>query len=458
MTNCSRIEISRILSYALIYKIIFKPTMSNFIIHGGKKLKGKIHTNSAKNSAVSILCSLPMIKGKTVLVDVPVIEEVKRIIEILESIGLKIRWIGKNKLEIVNSGKINLTGINKNSYQKTRSAILLIGSLAGIFKEFNLPKTSGCKLGKRTVNPHIIALEHMGISVKKSGGKYLVKRKSVRGSEFTMYESGDTATENAIIAAVLAKGKTKINFASSNYMVQDLCYFLAKAGAKIKGIGTPTLEITGVKNIKPIKYSIMPDPIESMAFISIAIATESKLEITGCPIDFLRLELEKLRVMGQKMSVSRPYKSKMKNFELVDIEIIPSKLNALPDKIYGRPFPGLNIDNLPLFVPILTKAKGQTLVHDWVYENRAIYYTELNKLSANIMLHDPHRITVTGPTEFTPAKIICPPALRPSLNLMIAMLGAKGKSVLYNSYSIDRGYEDICGRLNKIGADIKRVD
>jgi len=202
----------------------------------------------------------------------------------------------------------------------------------------------------------------------------------------------------------------------------------------------------------------MPDPIESMAFISIAITTGSRLKITHCPIEFLSLELEKLRVMVQNFKVGRAYKSTNGKFALVDLEIIPSKLTALPDKIYGRPFPGLNIDNLPLFLPILTQARGQTLVHDWVYENRAIYYTELNKLGAKVMLHDAHRVTVTGPTKLKPAEIVCPPALRPALNLLICMLRAKGKSILFNSYSIDRGYENICQRLSRLGADIKRLD
>ncbi|MEK7203044.1 MAG: UDP-N-acetylglucosamine 1-carboxyvinyltransferase [Patescibacteria group bacterium] len=434
--------------------------MSNFIINGGNKLTGSIHTNSAKNSAIAILCSLLMIKGKTTLTNIPLIEEVNRIIEILTSIGLKIRFNNNNNnLEIINNGEINFKTINKQAYQKTRVTILFIGALVHKYKNFLLPKVSGCKLGKRTVNPHIIALERFGIIVKKLNNKYSITSKQVKGSDFTMYESGDTATENAILAAVLAKGKTKINLASSNYMVQDLCCFLNQAGAKIKNIGETKLEIIGVKKLHPVKnYSIMPDPIESMAFISMAIATASKLKITGCPIDFLRLELEKLRVMGQKIKISQTYKSLNNYFNLVDIEIIPSCLRALPDKIYSRPFPGLNIDNLPLFVPILTTAHGQTLVHDWVYENRAIYYTELNKLGAKIMLLDQHRVIITGPTKFKPAIVDCPPALRPAINLFIAMLAARGKSILKNCYSIERGYANLCERLNKIGADIKRED
>ena len=432
--------------------------MSNFIINGGHKLRGTIKTNSAKNSAVAILCATPMIKGKTILSAVPRIEEVNRIIEILTSIGLKVTWLPDNKLKIINSGRLALETINRESYKKTRSVILLIGALASVFKKFSLPKIGGCELGGRTINPHIIALGHLGIEVKKVNQRFYVNRGKAKGAKFTMYESGDTASENAILAAVLLPGVTEINLCSSNYMVQDLCYFLVQAGAKIKGIGTTKLQIIGVKKLQPINYPIMPDPIEAMAFISIAVTTGSQLKITHCPIEFLSLELEKLRLMGQTMKISQPYKSANGRFSLVDIEIVPAKLNALPDKIYGRPFPGLNIDNLPLFVPILTQTNGQTLVHDWVYENRAIYYTELNKLGANVMLHDPHRVTVTGPTKLRPAEIICPPALRPAINLLICMLAAKGKSILYNSYSIDRGYENICGRLNKLGADIKRIN
>jgi len=433
--------------------------MSNFLINGGKKLSGKIKTNSAKNSAVAILCATTMIKGATTLTNVPVIEEVKRIIEILTSIGLKISWTSEHSLEIVNSGKIHLDEINKESFLKTRSGLLLIGALTSVFNEFKLPKSSGCKLGKRTVNPYIIALNHLGIKVECKDREYRIKKGKTKGTEFTMYETGDTATENTIMASVFTPGTTTIHFASSNYMVQDLCFFLQKAGAKIAGIGTNTLVITGIEKLHKIKdYPIMPDPIESMAFISIAITTGSKLKITHCPIDFLRLELEKLRIMGQKFNLSKIYKSENSYFDLIDIEIIPSRLKALPDKLHPQPYPGLNIDNLPLFIPILTTAHGQTLVHDWIYENRAIYYIELNKLGANIMLHDPHRVTVTGPTKLKPAEIICPPALRPSINLLICMLATKGRSILRNSYSIDRGYENIVKRLNRLGADIKSIE
>jgi UDP-N-acetylglucosamine 1-carboxyvinyltransferase len=434
--------------------------MATFIVNGGKKLQGEIKTNSAKNAAVAILCATAMIPGKTTLIDVPAIEEVKRIIEILTSLGLEIKWLDQHSLEIINNGNLQPDKINKESFCKTRSALLLMGALSAQLEKFSLPKSGGCKLGKRTVNPYLIAFEHLGINVKETVEEYQINSKNRQAASFTMYESSDTATENTILTAILLTGTTEINFASANYMVQDLCHFLNQAGAKIAGIGTKKLTVTGVEKLNPVtNYPIMPDPIEAMAFISIAITTKSNFTITNCPLDFLSLELEKLRVMGQKFELSQPNKSKNGYFDLVDIEIYPSKLIALPDKIHPQPYPGLNIDNLPIFIPILTQAEGQTLVHDWVYEDRLIYAIELKRMGANITLLDPHRILVTGPTELSAAEVICPPALRPSINLLICMLAAKGQSILRNSYPIDRGYENIAQRLNdSLGADIKQMD
>ncbi|MCX6795303.1 MAG: UDP-N-acetylglucosamine 1-carboxyvinyltransferase [Candidatus Falkowbacteria bacterium] len=430
--------------------------MANLTINGGKPLTGKITVNSAKNSAVAILCATAMIEGKTILSEVPMIEEVHRIIEVLSSIGIRIRWEKGKHLEIVNDGKIKIKEIDKEAFLKTRSALLLMGALSTELKVFSLPKSGGCNLGKRTVNPYLIAMKEMGIKIKETNSEYQVDASKKKSASFTMYESGDTATENTIMAAVLTNGVTEINFASSNYMIQDLICYLKAAGANIEWSGINRLKITGVKKLKPVEnYPIMPDPIESMAFISLAITTHSHLKIVGCPIDYLRLEIEKLKVMGQKLKISKTYKSKNKFFDLVDIEIIPSKLKALPDKIHPNPYPGLNIDNLPLFVPILTQAEGQTLVHDWVYENRAIYYIELNRLGAEITLMDPHRVIVKGVSILKPNEMVCPPALRPSINILICMLAAKGKSVLRNSYPIDRGYENLYERLNQLGADIQ---
>ena len=192
-----------------------------------------------------------------------------------------------------------------------------------------------------------------------------------------------------------------------------------------------------------------------MTFISSAIVTNSHLTITRCPIDFLLLELLKLEKMGLKYKKSKIYLSKNNRTRLCDITIYPSKLTALYDKIHASAYPGINSDNLPFFVPIATQVKGTTLIHDWMWENRAVYFTELNKLGAQIILADQHRVFVNGPTELKANQVICPPALRPAMIILVAMLGAKGTSILRNVYAINRGYENIAKRLNAIGADIK---
>jgi UDP-N-acetylglucosamine 1-carboxyvinyltransferase len=274
-----------------------------------------------------------------------------------------------------------------------------------------------------------------------------------------MYESGDTATENTIMAAVLAEGETQIRFASANYMVQDICYFLQAAGADIEGIGTTTLRIRGVPSLNTsVSYSVTPDPVDAMAWISLAITTGSRLTVVNCPMEFLELELEKLAVMGQKFHIKNKRTAKNGVSRLADIEIIPSALTALPDKLAPRPFPGINMDNIPLFVPILTQAEGRTLVHDWVYENRAIYYLEFQKLGANVLLLDPHRVLVEGKTELKANEIICPPAIRPGMAILIAMIAAKGTSTLRNIYPIERAYDGLLERLRHVGVRIERVD
>lgn len=433
--------------------------MSYLVIQGGKKLHGEIVNQSNKNSAISILCATLMIHGKTVLKDVPQIQEVERMIELLTSIGVAVSRPDAHTVVVDASGALNMETIDRKLCAKVRASLLLCGALAAREKSYKLYKSGGCRLGERTVRPHWYALSKLGVSVVSKDRYYEVRREgNLKAARIVMYESGDAATENAIMAAVLAPGTTTITMASANYMVQDLCYFLVKAGAKISGIGSTTMTITGVKQLKPVNgYPIMPDPIVAMTFLSVAITTGSKLTVKNCPLEFLELELCKLDIMGQKYTVQNERKSKNGKFTIVDISVEPSKLKALPDKIYGRPFPGLNIDNLPLFVPILTQAQGRTLVHDWAYENRAIYSLELQKLGAKITLLDPHRLWVEGPSKLSANEVICPPALRPAVNVLICMLAAKGRSVLRNTAMIDRGYENLYEVLKSVGADITVV-
>lgn len=443
------------ISTVLEHQIVSINSSIDFKIVGGNKLHGSITTNFSKNGAVGLLCASLLNRGKTTLHGIARIEEVYRVIEILESIGVSVKWIDKNSVVITPPKKFDLSKINVDSAIKTRSVIMLIGPLIHFLPEFSIPHASGCKLGKRTISAHTYALEDVGVKIKTTNSTYDISNAKLKPANIIMYEAGDTACENILTAVAKIPGKTTISFASANYMVQEICFFLEKLGVSIDGIGTSTLTVHGVRDINmDVEYTNSEDPIESMMFISAAIATDSELTITRTPIDFLSLELEKLKRMNLKYKILKSYKSYNGRTNLVDIKIMPSKLVALDDKIHANPYPGINMDNLPFFVPIAIKAKGQTMIHDWVYENRAIYFTELNRLGADVTLADPHRVYINGGTELRSAQVVCPPALRPAMIILIGMLGAEGTSVLRNVYMISRGYEEIADRLNKIGADI----
>ncbi len=426
----------------------------NFKIEGGRKLSGTVEIKKSKNAAVSLLCASLLNEGTTTLKKMPKIEEVFRIIETLESIGMSVVW--KNEDLVIKPAKIDIKKINKESAARTRSVIMMIGPLVHQFKKFSLPYAGGCKLGERTVTPHFYALENFGVHIETKSNTYEVTNKKLKPSEIVLYEMGDTVTENVLMAASKIKGKSTIKFASSNYMVQDLCHFLVALGVKIEGIGTPTLVVHGIESInKDVVFEMSEDPIEAMFFIASAIVTNSSIEIKKCPIDFLELELLKLQKMRFKYKLSKKYKGENGFVNLVDIKTSPSKLIAPKEKIHPLTYPGINMDNLPFFVVIATQAVGETLIHDWVYEKRAIYYTELEKLGASLVLADPHRVYVRGKTELKATELLTPPALRVAAIILIAMLAARGTSILRNIYSINRGYEDLAKRLNKLGAKIE---
>ncbi|TSA44862.1 UDP-N-acetylglucosamine 1-carboxyvinyltransferase [bacterium] len=453
--NFSTKELLKI-SKTLNRKILTISESLDFEVKGGKKLFGSITTNFSKNGSVVLLCAALLNKNKTVLRGISRIEEVNRLIEIMESLGVSVHWIGKNTVEILPPKKLALGKLDQEAASKIRSSIMLIGSMVHRESKFFLPNAGGCKMGNRTIAAHRYGLEKLGIGIITKSKHYEVRVGKFKPAEIVMFEAGDTAANNILMTAALIPGKTVIRFAPPNYQVQELCFFLEKMGVKIEGIGTTNLTVHGINGFdKPIEYHNSEDPIESMMFISAAVTTNSKLTIKRCPIDFLSVELLKLEKMGLKFLVSPKFKSYNGRTDLVDITVFPSKLTALSDKIHALPYPGINSDNLPFFVPIATQAEGTTLIHDWMWENRAVYFTELNRLGAQVTLADPHRVFVTGKTKLKSGQVVCPPALRPAMIILIAMLAAEGTSILRNVYSINRGYEEIASRLNSIGAEIR---
>ncbi len=432
---------------------------SHLRVKGGTQLSGAIDVKSSKNAGVALLCASLLNEGTTILRKVARIEEVNRLLEVLSSIGVRTRWLGdEGDLELVVPAQLDLAAMDEAAARRTRSIIMFLGPLMHRVDQFELPYAGGCDLGTRTVEPHMTALRPFGLKVVATEGSYHVDAARGVGPErpIVLTERGDTVTENALLAAARYDGVTVIRNASPNYMVQDLCFFLEKLGVGIEGIGTTTLRVTGKPRINTdVDYAPSEDPIEAMSLIAAAIVTQSSITVRRVPIEFMEIELALLEEMGFRYDRSAEYAAENGQTRLVDITTYPSDLRAPIDKVHPMPFLGLNIDNLPFFAVIAATAQGQTLLHDWVYENRAIYLTELNKLGARVKLLDPHRVLVDGPTHWSGTEIVCPPALRPAVVILLAMLAAKGTSVLRSVYVINRGYEDLAERLNALGAQIE---
>mgnify|MGYP001567477561 CR=1 FL=1 len=241
--------------------------MANYKIHGGKKLRGVAETKTAKNSAISLMCASLLTTEPITLKEVPKIQDVIKLENVLKSIGVKIKREGRN-MTLTAPKKLTLSEIDFENATKLRAILFLIGCLAHRYKNFKIPRAGGCKLGKRTITPHLFGFERFGLKIIAHMNHYEIKRnKKLTGKKIVMYESGDTSTENMILGAVLASGRTIIKFASANYMVQDLCHMLKSMGAKISNIGSTTLIIDGVKKLHGTSYYIMPDPIESMFWL-----------------------------------------------------------------------------------------------------------------------------------------------------------------------------------------------
>ncbi len=429
-------------------------------IEGGKPLSGEISVKTSKNAAVALLCGSLLNKGRTTLRSLARIEEVNRIIEVLNSLGVRTHWLpDSNDLEIIPPAQLDLAGIDVEAARRTRTVIMFLGPLLHDFPHFQLPYAGGCDLGTRTVEPHLAALKSFGLNVVATHGFYecTVLPGVVPDKAIILTERGDTVTENVLLAAARYPGTTVIRNASPNYMVQDLCFFLTELGVQIEGIGSTTLTVRGLADIdRDVEYHPSEDPIEAMSLLAAAVVTDSSITIKRVPIEFLEIELATLEGMGMKYEITPEYTSANGHTRLVDLRTIPGPLHAPIDKIHPMPFPGLNIDNLPFFALIAAKAEGTTMIHDWVYDNRAIYLTELTKVGAKVQLLDPHRVLIEGPTpRWRAAEVVCPPALRPGVVVLLAMLAAPGTSVLRNVYVINRGYEDLAERLNSLGATIE---
>lgn len=418
--------------------------MEYFEINGGKKLKGEIVVRGSKNATTPILAATLLTKEECVISDIPLIEDVFRMIEILQSMGAEVRRIGERKIS-VKADQIDPNKVDVEKIKKLRSSILLLGSMSARFDNFKLYHPGGCVIGARPMGTHFDALRKMGIEIEQKNNVYVVNAKKRKANKVVLQEMSVTATENAMMLAASLPEKTIIKICACEPHVQDLGKFLISMGVKIKGLGTHTLEIIGSRKLRGAKHTIIPDANEAATFLIMGVATASPIVVKNAIEDHLDLVLEKLREFGADFKIGKN-----------QIEVVPAKKLKAVAKLDIRTYPGIPSDvQAPLGV-LATQAQGQTVIFDTIFEGRFNYLSELEKMRAQIKLLNPHQAFIMGPTELRGGAIRSFD-LRAGASLIIAALCAKGKTTIEEIYQVDRGYEKIEERLQKIGADIKRV-
>lgn len=417
--------------------------MAKFVIKGGKTLNGTIKIGGMKNAATPIIAATLLTKRECIIYNVPRILDVERIISLIRSLGGRIEWTQNHTIKVCNKD-INFHTLDKKIIKSMRSSILLLAPLIHRFKEIEIPEPGGCVIGKRPLTSHLNVLRGFGVSVKQDESSYHLKANEIKGTDIILSEFSVTATENAIMLGVLAKGKTSIKLAATEPHVEDLCNFLNKIGAKIKGIGTHTLIIEGVKELKGAKHILIPDQIEAGTFAVLAVLTNGKIKIENIIPDHLEIVLLKLKEIGVNfrlekncLNIHPPHN--LKNFRLQTL-----------------PYPGFPTDLQAPFSLLATQCRGQSLIHETLYEGRFNHIYELAKMGAKIKILDPHQVLISGPA-FLSGKEINSFDLRAGATLIIAGLIAKGKTIIKEAEIVDRGYESIEKRLTNLGADIKRV-
>ncbi len=414
-----------------------------FVIKGQKPLEGEVEISGYKNAAGPCLAASLLTDEEVILDNLPLVEDVLDMVEVLKGMGAKIEWLDKKKIRI-NGSDIAPEKIDPEKVSKTRISSLLIGALISRFKEFKFFRPGGDRIGLRPITTHLRALKELGIDVSQKGDFYYFKRGDLNGKEVVLEEFSVTATENLMMAAVLSKGKTIIKMAAAEPQVQDLGKMLKSMGARIEGVGTHTIEIEGVKKLSGTTHKICPDPLEAGTFVIIGSVTPGRVRIKNVNFNHLDSFLKKMKDIGVR-------------FQKGENEIIVDYSSSFkPAKVQALPFPGFPTDLVPIIVPLLTQAEGKSLIHDPLYENRLGYNQELRRMGADIEIIDPHRAFVFGKTPLYGVKIESWD-IRAGASLVVAGLLVSGETIIKNIYQIDRGYEKIDEKLQKLGADIRRV-
>ena len=431
-----------------------------FQIRGGKKLSGEITPQGAKNEALQILCAVLLTSEPVRISNIPDIKDVNRLIEILQDFGVKVIKNGKGDFTF-QADNIHFDYIKSKEFRKDgaklRGSVMLLGPMLARFGEAYMPTPGGDKIGRRRLDTHFQGFVELGaeFNFNEEESFYTLTAKELNGKFILLEEASVTGTANIIMAAVLAKGTTQIYNAACEPYLQQLCKMLNRMGAKITGIGSNLLTIEGVESLGGTEHVLLPDMVEIGSWIGLAAMTKSEITIKNVNWEQLGIIPYTFRKLGIKLErkgddIYIPSQENYKIQKFIDGSILT---------VSDAPWPGFTPDLLSIILVVATQAKGSVLVHQKMFESRLFFVDKLIDMGAQIILCDPHRATVIGLNHETPLRgtTLISPDIRAGNALLIAALSAEGKSIIHNIEQIDRGYEDIEGRLKAIGADIERI-
>ena len=431
-----------------------------FEIIGGKPLKGELVPQGAKNEALQIVCAVLLTSQPVTISNIPNIEDVNKLIDILRDMGVKVQQLSDDTYRF-QADDVNLDYIFSEQYiltaGKLRGSVMLIGALLGRFKKAFLPRPGGDKIGRRRLDTHFLGLQMLGAQFKydDEASTFSIEAEQLTGNYILLEEASVTGTANVLLAAVMAQGKTTIYNAACEPYLQQLCKMLNSMGAKISGVGSNLLHIEGVETLSGCEHRILPDMIEIGSFIGLAALTKSEITIKNARIDQLGIIPNVFAKLGIKMEFINDdiYIPAQEHYEIQKF-IDGSVLN-----ISDAPWPGFTPDLLSIVLVVATQAKGSVLIHQKMFESRLFFVDKLIDMGAQIILCDPHRAVVIGIDHQYPLRGIpmSSPDIRAGVSLLMAALSASGKSVISNIEQIDRGYQNIDKRLIALGADIKRI-
>ena len=428
--------------------------MQKFIIDGGSPLSGEVTPAGNKNSALPMLAACTLTDQPVILHNVPEIKDVLAMRALLESLGVYIEKLENHTLYI-HAKNISPADLDPDMCKQIRASILLAGPMVARAGELKLPPPGGDVIGRRRVDTHLLALESLGAQAdyNRNDRHFHFKADKLSGSMILLDEASVTATENAIMAAVTAKGTSTIRNAASEPHVQELCNFLNTLGAKIDNIGSNTLQIDGVSRLHGGEFSIGPDYLEVISFVGAAVVTKGSIRICNAGPEYLDMIAMVFKKLGVRWHSEITDIIVPAEQELV---ITPDLGNAIPE-ISVMPWPAFPTDLMSIAIVVATQSSGSVLFHDWMYPSRMFFIDKLVNMGAQIVLCDPHRCIVQGPTTLNGEKMESPD-IRAGMSLLIAALSAEGRSVIRNIGQIDRGYERVDDKLRRLGANIVRVD